>query len=406
MFDRDRLTARIEALGRIGALPSGGVCRLALTPEDRAGRDWLLGEMRDLGLDIAIDGIGNIFGTRKGRVADAPHVMIGSHIDTVATGGLYDGALGVLAGLELVAALNDDNIETDLPLTIAAFTNEEGARFAPDMLGSLVFAGGMALADALEIRGIDGVRLGDDLTQIGHAGPDQGPRNIAAYLELHIEQGPVLEDEGLQIGVVEGVQGISWTEITFHGASAHAGTTPLRLRRDAGLAAGIVAAGLRDLIRDIGPGQLGTVGAITLAPNLVNVVAQTATLTVDLRNPDNDQLREAEAALADLIARAATEANVTATTRSLARFDPVAFDDALVQAVQDQATAQGLSHRRMYSGAGHDAQMIARIAPAAMIFVPSQNGVSHNIHEYTAPDDLARGGTLLAALVRRLSIRN
>lgn len=406
MIDAARLQARIESLGAIGALPGGGVCRLALTPADKAGRDWLIAQMESLGLAVAIDPIGNIFGTRPARpgtAADAPHVMIGSHIDTVATGGLYDGALGVLAGLEVVAALNDAGAETDLPVTVAAFTNEEGARFAPDMLGSLVFVGGLSLEEALEIRGIDGTRLGDELAAIGHAGTGAGPSAIAAYVELHIEQGPILEDEGLQIGVVEGVQGISWTEVTFSGASAHAGTTPLRLRADAGLAAGRTACGVRDIITAIGPGQLGTVGAVTLSPNLVNVVAERAVMTVDLRNPDDAALIEAETELATLIAAAAAEANVTATTRSLARFDPVDFAPELVDAVEAEAQALGLTTRRMFSGAGHDAQMIARIAPATMIFVPSQKGISHNIREYTPPEDLARGAAVLHALIARLS---
>jgi N-carbamoyl-L-amino-acid hydrolase len=405
MVNGDRLNQRLQALGQVGALAGGGVCRLALTDADKAGRDWLVAEMAALGLAVAIDPVGNIFGTRAGR-RDGPHVMIGSHIDTVATGGLYDGALGVLAGLEVVAALNDEGLETDLPVTVAAFTNEEGARFAPDMLGSLVHVGGLPLAEALDIRSIDGSRMGDDLARIGYAGTGTGPRQIAAYFELHIEQGPILADEEVQIGVVEGVQGISWTGITFDGASAHAGTTPLRLRHDAGLAAARVACGVRDLIAQIGPNQLGTVGALTLEPNLVNVVAQTAKMTVDLRNPDNDALVAAEAGLAALIAAAAAEAGVSARTRSLARFDPVAFDPALVAAVEEQAQALGLRHRRMFSGAGHDAQMIARIAPAAMIFVPSRDGISHNIREYTAPEDLARGGKVLHALVRRVSMHN
>lgn len=409
MFRGERLAARIASLGRIGARPGGGVCRLALSDSEKQGRDWLVAEMEALGLRIAVDPIGNIFGTRAprpGTDAQAPHVMIGSHIDTVATGGLYDGALGVVAGLEVIAALNDGGTETDLPVTLAAFSNEEGARFAPDMLGSLVYAGGLPLAEALDIVSIDGARFGDELARIGYAGHGRGPARVAAYLELHVEQGPILEDEGVQIGVVEGVQGISWTEVVLKGQSSHAGTTPLRLRADAGFGAGIIAAGLRDLIGAVGPSQLGTVGAITLSPNLVNVVAEEARLTVDLRNPDNTGLKAAEAGLADLVARAAARANVRATTRSLARFEPVDFAPDLVAMVEEQAAGMGFSHRRMFSGAGHDAQMIARIAPAAMVFVPSKGGISHNVREFTTAEDCRRGGALLHALVRRLSLRN
>lgn len=405
MIRPERLSAALADLARQGALPGGGVCRLALTAEDRLGRDWLVARMRALGLRVEIDPIGNIFGTRAGR-RDGPVVLLGSHIDTVATGGAYDGALGVLAGLEVLAALDEAGIETGLPVAVAAFTNEEGARFAPDMLGSLVFAGGLPLTEALEIRGIDGARLGDALTAIGYAGQDSGPRAIAAYLELHIEQGPILEDEGLRIGVVEGVQGISWTEITLTGASAHAGTTPFRLRRDAGLAAARIAVLAREVAREVGGHQLATVGSLTLSPSLVNVVAERALLTVDLRNPDEAGLRRAEALLAEGAAAIAAEERVGIATRSLARFAPVPFDPALVARVEETVSKLGLSSRRMFSGAGHDAQMIARIAPAAMIFVPSEKGISHNIREHTAPGDLANGVRVLFEMTRGLATSN
>lgn len=393
-IDPARLTSRVERLGKIGALEGGGVCRLALTPSEKLGRDHLVAEMTALGLDVAIDPIGNIFGTRKGR-REGPAVMLGSHIDTVVTGGLYDGALGVLAGLEVIATLNGGNIETDLPVVVAAFTNEEGARFAPDMLGSLVFVGGLPLAEALDIISIDGKRLGDELQAIGYAGTDQGPEEIAAYFELHIEQGPVLEDEAIAVGTVLGVQGISWTELTIRGRSAHAGTTPIRLRRDAGLAAARIAAGVGAFVRAMGEDQVGTVGAITLTPNLVNVVAEKAVMTIDLRNPDETLLQAAEAKLAALIEQVAGEETVTIERRTLARFQPVDFAPALIEQVDGTAKALGLSTRRLFSGAGHDAQMLARIAPAAMIFVPSVNGISHNITEYTAPADLANGANVL-----------
>ncbi|WP_336801039.1 Zn-dependent hydrolase [Kaistia sp. MMO-174] len=393
-IDTARLVARIEALGRIGALPGGGACRLALDDDEKRGRDFLVAAMRDAGLEVVVDAIGNIFGTRAGR-RTAPVVMLGSHIDTVATGGLYDGALGVLAGLEVLATLDDAGIETEYPITVAAFTNEEGARFAPDMLGSLVHVGGLDLDEALATRAIDGAILGQELQRIGYAGGDAGPRDIRAYFELHIEQGPILEDEAIDIGVVEGVQGISWTELTIEGRSAHAGTTPLRLRRDAGLAAARIATEVGAMVRAIGGDQVGTVGALTLSPNLVNVVAQKAVMTVDLRNPDEAILQQSEAALAESVARIGAEEQVTVERRALARFEPVAFDPILVDQVEDAAAALGLSSRRLYSGAGHDAQMIARIAPAAMIFVPSVGGISHNIQEFTRPDDLGNGANVL-----------
>ncbi len=399
----DRLVSRLKALGDIGALPGGGVSRLALTAADGQGRDLVVSWMRAAGLEVRIDPVGNIFGTRAGTVS-GPSVMIGSHIDTVATGGLYDGNLGVLAGLEVIEALNDGQIATQKPVTVAAFTNEEGARFQPDMLGSLVHVGGLPLDEALDTVSIDGARLGDELTAIGYAGTAPlGGIKAAAYLEYHIEQGPVLEADGIEIGVVEGVQGISWTEITLSGRSSHAGATPMRLRHDAGLAAARIAAGVADIARAIGGDMVGTVGSLRLTPDLVNVVAARALMTVDLRHPDEATLQLAERQLRALIDKVVAEEKVTVSTRPLARFEPVAFDKALVSRVEATAKAAGLSTRRMFSGAGHDAQMLARTCPAAMIFVPSQNGLSHNVAEFTAPSDIANGLTVLGRLALELA---
>lgn len=399
----DRLVSRLKALGDIGALPGGGVSRLALTAADGQGRDLVVSWMRAAGLEVRIDPVGNIFGTRAGTVS-GPSVMIGSHIDTVATGGLYDGNLGVLAGLEVIEALNDGQITTQKPVTVAAFTNEEGARFQPDMLGSLVHVGGLPLDEALDTVSIDGARLGDELKAIGYAGTAPlGGIKAAAYLEYHIEQGPVLEADGIEIGVVEGVQGISWTEITLSGRSSHAGATPMRLRHDAGLAAARIAAGVADIARAIGGDMVGTVGSLRLTPDLVNVVAARALMTVDLRHPDEATLQLAERQLRALIDKVVAEEKVTVSTRPLARFEPVAFDKALVSRVEATAKAAGLSTRRMFSGAGHDAQMLARTCPAAMIFVPSQNGLSHNVAEFTAPSDIANGLTVLGRLALELA---
>jgi N-carbamoyl-L-amino-acid hydrolase len=399
----DRLVARLKELGRAGALVGGGVSRLALSAADGKGRDLVVSWMRAAGLDVCIDPVGNIFGTRAGTV-DGPSVMIGSHIDTVATGGLYDGNLGVLAGLEVIEALNDADIATRAPVTVAAFTNEEGARFQPDMLGSLVHVGGLPLDKALATVAIDGARLGDELKAIGYAGTAPlGGIKAAAYLEYHIEQGPVLEADGIDIGVVEGVQGISWTEITLSGRSSHAGCTPMRLRRDAGLAAARIAAGVADIARSVGGDMVGTVGSLRLTPDLVNVVAARATMTVDLRHPDEAMLASAERRLTALIEAIAAEEHVTASTRVLARFAPVAFDHDLVGQVETTARAAGFSTKRMYSGAGHDAQMLARTCPAAMIFVPSENGLSHNTAEYTSPRDIANGLAVLGRLTLELA---
>jgi beta-ureidopropionase / N-carbamoyl-L-amino-acid hydrolase len=395
MVDEQRLMGWIAGFGKIGALPGGGVCRLALSDEDKAGRDLLVDRMRALDLTVSIDAIGNIWGVRAGEARTAP-VMVGSHIDSVATGGLYDGTLGVLAGLEIVEALNAAGRRTRRPFAVAAFTNEEGARFSPDMMGSGVHQGGLALAAMLAVEGIDGTILGDELRRIGYAG-DLPPRSVipAAFLELHVEQGPVLEAERLEIGAVTGVQGISWTEFVIEGQSNHAGTTPMAMRHDAGHVAARIAVAAREAASEFGPPQVATVGALELSPGLVNVVPQRARITVDLRNTDEATLQAAEAKVAEAARAAADAEGCTLATRSLARFEPVDFDADLVAQIEAAAEARGLAVRRMPSGAGHDAQMFAPNCPTAMVFVPSRGGLSHNIAEHTEPAHLVAGAQVL-----------
>ena len=394
-IDGDRLLRRIDDLATIGPIEGGGSCRLALTDEDRDGRDLVVAWMTDLGLDISMDGIGNVVGVRPGRT-DGPPIMTGSHIDTVRTGGRFDGNLGVLAGLEVIETLEFNGITTEHPFAVAFFTDEEGARFQPDMLGSLVYAGGMGLEEALDVVGIDGTVLGEELDRIGYRGtspcPGVAPR---AFVELHVEQGPVLEADGVTIGAVTGVQGISWTELAITGQSNHAGTTPMHLRHDAGYVAAAIAAHVRQLAIRMGGGQVATVGSLELNPNLVNVVAGSATMTVDLRNTDEALLVEAEADLARFVAEAAAAEGVTVAERTLARFQPVEFDDRVVDTVAAVAAELGHSVKRLPSGAGHDAQMMARLCPTGMVFVPSRDGISHNPAEYTEPDDLVAGADVL-----------
>ena len=394
-IDGDRLLGRIDDLATIGPIDGGGSCRLALTDEDKGGRDLVVAWMTDLGLDISMDGIGNVVGVRAGRT-DGPPVMTGSHIDTVRTGGRFDGNLGVLAGLEVIETLEQHGIRTEHPFAVAFFTDEEGSRFPPDMLGSLVYVGGMGLEEALDIVGIDGAVIGEELDRIGYRGtspcPGVAPR---AFVELHVEQGPVLEAEGVTIGAVTGVQGISWTELAITGQSNHAGTTPMDLRHDPGYVAAAIATHVRQLAVRMGGRQVATVGRLELHPNLVNVVAATATLTVDLRNTDEALLCEAEADLAGFVAAAATAEGVSVAERTLARFQPVVFDDRVVDTVAAVAADLGHSVRRLPSGAGHDAQMMARLCPTGMVFVPSRDGISHNPAEFTEPEDLVAGGDVL-----------
>src|ERR671910_2589003 len=326
----DRLLADLDALAAIGDTGDGGNCRLALTDDDAGGRELVVGWMRALGLAVTVDRIGNVVATRAGAEPGLTPVMTGSHIDTVRTGGRYEGTLGVLAGLEVVRALDDAGIRTRRPLAVAFFTDEEGSRFAPDMLGSLVYVGGMPLEDALDLVAIDGAVLGDELERIGWAGeaavPGPAPH---AYVELHIEQGPVLEEAGVTIGAVTGVQGISWQELTLTGQSNHAGTTPMRLRRDPAFVAAEVTTFVRRLATDLGGHQVGTVGRLDLHPDLVNVVAAQATLTVDLRNTDEAALVEVERRLREEVARLAATEGCEVAWRRLARFEPVDFDPAV-----------------------------------------------------------------------------
>ena len=397
-----RLQERIHALAAIGNTGDGGCCRLALTDEDKEGRDLVVNWMNDLGLVVEIDAIGNVFGTWK--VGAGAPVMTGSHIDTVRTGGIYDGNLGVIAGLEVIETLQSAGVEPQRPITVAVFTDEEGARFAPDMLGSLVYVGGLGLEAALDTKAIDGPRLGDELERIGYAGslpcPGATPH---AFIEYHIEQGPVLEVENQQIGVVTGVQGISWQEVVINGQSNHAGTTPMSMRHDPAYAASMIGVFLRELASSMGGNQVCTVGRIELVPNLVNVVPKSATVTVDIRNTDEDLLQHAESTFLDFLNRLASTEGVQISTRRLARFEPVVFDDGVLDLIERESVALGATSMRLPSGAGHDAQMLARICPTGMIFTQSHKGLSHNPAEHTDADLLELGANVLLATMLALA---
>ncbi len=390
----NRLLQRLDALADIGSTGDGGSCRLALTDEDKAGRDLVVSWMRDLDLEVVVDAIGNVFGTWN--VGAGAPVMTGSHIDTVRTGGKYDGNYGVLAGLEVIETCKELSITPKRPLSVAIFTDEEGARFAPDMLGSLVYVGGLALEEALDAVSIDGKRLGDELVRIGYAGaaPCPGPAPHA-FVELHIEQGPVLEAENDAFGAVTGVQGISWQELTIVGQSNHAGTTPMHLRHDPAYVAAMMTVYLREIAERFGGDQVCTVGKVDLHPNLINVIPARATITLDVRNTDEDTLRDAEHLIDTFCFQIEQDEGVSITKRQLARFEPVTFDERVIALVERRAQEVDARVRRMPSGAGHDAQMLARICPSAMIFVPSKDGISHNPREHTEPDELVNGANVL-----------
>ena len=389
-----RLHERINALAEVSPIEGGGNCRLALTDEDKDGRDLVVAWMRELDLEVTIDAIGNIIGTWN--VGSGQSVMSGSHIDTVRTGGRFDGCYGVLAALEAIETCKDANVIPPRPLAVGIFTDEEGARFAPDMLGSLVYVGGMSTEQALDVVAIDGAKLGDELVRIGYAGPTPCPGAVPhAFVELHIEQGPMLEANDILIGAVTSVQGISWQEVTILGQSNHAGTTPMSLRHDPAYVAAEITVFLRNLAKDLGGDQVCTVGKIDLHPNLTNVVPARATLTLDVRNTDEKLLKIAEIKIKDFLSQIAISEGVEIKTRELARFEPVVFDDRVIDLVEEIAKEQNNSVQRMPSGAGHDAQMLARVCPAGMIFVPSVKGISHNAAEFTEEADLNAGANIL-----------
>jgi N-carbamoyl-L-amino-acid hydrolase len=394
-IDRARLEQSIHELGKIGETPRGGLTRVALTEEDRRGRDLMVRWMREAGLSVTVDQMGNIFGERPGAER-LPPVMIGSHIDSVPTGGKYDGQLGVLCGLETIRTLNDHRVQTRHPVTLVIFTNEEGARFQPAMIASGVLAGKIALEDAYNARDRDGVRLVDALERIGYLGPEPCvPRRFRAYLELHIEQGPSLEEEGLSVGVVDGIVAISWSRLAIHGVQDHAGPTPMRIRHDALVAAAAVVTGVRGVARELGGDLVTTVGSVTVQPNIVNAIPGTVTLSIDMRDPRGETLERARTLVDHVVQEACEREGVRYTLEHYWRVPYTPFAPDVVAAIERAATASGARSRHIVSGAGHDAQYMAAIGPAGMIFVPSRDGRSHCEEEFTSMDDIEHGATTL-----------
>ena len=387
-----RLLDRIGKLGQIGKDLDGKRTRLAADDAEKLGRDAVVAWMREAGLRVETDYIGNIFGiweTEENKGQEP--VMTGSHIDTVINAGQYDGCYGVLAGIEVIQSLKEAGVKAARPMAVAAFTNEEGVRYSPDMMGSLVYAGGMSAADACASVGIDGTVLGEELKRIGYAGTvEPGFLKPHAFVELHIEQGPILDAEGYDIGAVENLQGISWQQITIEGAQNHAGTTPISYRHDAGVAAAKVITFMRERCLKSNGKTVSTTGCIAFEPNAVNVIPSKAVFTVDVRNPDEAALQAEEKALADYLVELEKTDGVKITTERLSRFKPVLFDEGIVKLVEKYAGERNLRCRRMTSGAGQDAQNMALLCPTAMIFSPSVKGISHNPKEYTKDEDLIR----------------
>ncbi len=401
----ERLLDRIKELGQIGRDSEGKLTRLAASDNDKAGRDAAVAWIKDAGLKIAVDRIGNIFGiwSSSDNESQTP-VMVGSHIDTVINAGIYDGCYGVISGIEVIKTLKDEGYVPSRPIVAAAFTNEEGVRYSPDMMGSLVYTGGLSVEEALASIGTDGTVLGEELKRIGYAGTKEpGFIKPHAYIELHVEQGLILDSTNISIGAVQDLQGISWQRVTVNGVANHAGTTPTTMRKDAGLAAARAITFLRDRANKSGGKTVATVGCIEFKPNAINVIPSSAVFTVDLRNPGEEGLKSEEEAFSNYLKELENVEGVRISTERLVSFEPVVFDEHIVKLVEDAAKQRGLQSKRMTSGAGQDAQMIARICPTAMIFVPSVNGISHNPDEFTSEPDLIAGANVLLDVVTKLT---
>jgi N-carbamoyl-L-amino-acid hydrolase len=394
--DGARLWRSLMDLAQVGATPKGGVCRLALTDIDRQGRDLVVGWMRAGGFTIEVDRVGNVFAVRRGRDATAPVVLTGSHIDTQPSGGKFDGNFGVLAGLEVLRTLDAAGVETERPVGVAIWTNEEGSRFIPVMGGSGAFAGVFAVEHLLAQRDVDGVSFGEALDRIGYAGTTAvGNRRLDAYFEAHIEQGPILEREDKVIGVVTGALGQRWYDCVWTGQDAHAGPTPMEARHDALRGAARFVEAVNAVARSQAPAGRGTVGFLKVQPNSRNVIPGRVAMSVDLRHPDDEALGAMDQALRAAATAIAGELRLECDLRQVDQFASSRFDPACVAAVRDAARALGLSYRDMPSGAGHDAIYVARVAPTAMIFVPCKDGISHNEIEDARPEHLEAGANVL-----------
>jgi len=410
-INRDRLWASLRDLKEIGAYDDEatglrGVRRLALTDADAEARRRCVEWMLDAGLEVRVDRIGNVYATRRGRDRSLPCVLMGSHIDTVATGGAFDGTLGVLGGIEVMRTFNDAGIETLRDVEVGFFTEEEGVRFGTDMLGSAVTAGRIPLEQAHKLTDGEGKSVKDELTRIGFDGEAHERRPVPhAYLECHIEQGPLLADAGVDIGIVEGVQSISWQRLTVRGEAAHAGTTPIESRHDAGLVAASVVVEARRMCDSGEFGQLrATVGNLDLGEGQTNVIPREAILTIDLRNPDDDLMTAAERHLADYVDQLAAKHGVQVAWERMAKTAVVPFHPGIQDLLAATADDLGLPHVRVMSGAGHDAQEIAAICPTAMVFVAGEHGgISHTPREYSTPEACANGTDVLANAVLRLA---
>jgi beta-ureidopropionase / N-carbamoyl-L-amino-acid hydrolase len=403
MINEARLWSSLMEMAKIGATEKGGVCRLALTDVDRQARDLFVRWCREAGCTVTVDRMGNIFARRQGRNSSLPPVITGSHIDSQPTGGRFDGIYGVMAALEVVRTLNELGLATEAPVDIVSWTNEEGSRFSPCMLGSGVFAGVFPLTFGHGVRDAEGRTVGEELARIGYRGdrPETG-HPVGAYFEVHIEQGPILENERKTIGVVTGAVGQKWFDVIVTGQESHAGPTPMHLRRDALVGAARLVMEVNRIGHAFLPDGRATVGSLRVHPNSRNVIPGQVMHTVDLRHPEAQRLDRMVEEMREALERIGRELRLEVSIAPVADFAPAKFDPGCVSVVRESASALGYSHRDIVSGAGHDAIFLARIAPTAMIFVPCEGGISHNEQESATPSDLAAGcNVLLQAVLDR-----
>jgi N-carbamoyl-L-amino-acid hydrolase len=405
-IDGDRLWRSLMELAQIGATPKGGVCRLALTELDRQGRDLVLGWAREAGMTVTVDKIGNAFMRRPGRNNDLPPVMTGSHIDTQPTGGKFDGNYGVLAGLEVVRTLNQHGIQTEAPIEVAFWTNEEGSRFVPVMMGSGVFAKAFTLEHAYAASDTAGLTVKGELEKIGYIGSEEpGDHAIGSYFETHIEQGPVLEDHDITIGVVTGVLGIKWYDCTVTGMEAHAGPTPMALRKDALQVAAQLMQEVVAVAHRHPPNGRGTVGMVQVHPNSRNVIPGRVKFSIDLRNSSDELVEAMDADIKACAARIGAASGLGIQIELVSHYPAQPFHADCISAVAKAAADLGYSNMPVVSGAGHDAVYMARLAPAGMIFIPCKDGISHNEIEDAKPVHLAAGcNVLLQAMLAQAGV--
>ena len=392
----ERLWASLMELAKLGATVKGGVCRLALTDLDRQARDIFVRWCEDAGCTVSVDAVGNIFARRPGLNPDLPPVMTGSHIDTQPTGGKFDGCFGVLAGVEVLRTLNDLNIQTQAPIEVVVWTNEEGSRFAPCMMGSGVFAEKFTLEETLAKTDAQGITVGEALNAIGYAGSRKvSGHPVGAYFEAHIEQGPILEDERKTIGVVLGALGQKWFDLNLRGVEAHAGPTPMHLRKDALVGAAAVVAAVNKAALGHQPHACGTVGCLQAYPGSRNVIPGEVRMTLDFRHLQPERLDSMISEVREVIEATCAKHGLSFELTPTADFPPLYFNPDCVNAVRNAASELGLSHMDIVSGAGHDAIFLAELGPAGMIFVPCEGGISHNEIENADPKDLAAGCAVL-----------